>query len=178
MADEAPVHDTPDGLLVPGVNWIGRFEWERLIRRCRLGFYDGKVRDPKRWVPHTTVQHVALVLATYADLDGTRVRPSARRVAQVCELDERKVRACITHLRQSMLLELVRPARSPGRSGGPGRPAEFRMSVPDDLLERLAYLDPDEQVVVVPSGAQVPPERKPRRRAVGAVPGQGAVDIS
>ncbi|MCP9963970.1 hypothetical protein LUX57_01215 [Actinomadura madurae] len=123
------------------------------------------------------MQHVALVLATYADLDGTRVRPSAKRVAQVCELDERKVRACITHLRQSRLLELVRPARGPGRAGGPGRPAEFRMSVPDDLLDRLAYLDPDEQVVVVPSGAQAPPERKPRGRKAAPPPGQEAVDI-
>ncbi|MCP9976445.1 hypothetical protein [Actinomadura madurae] len=51
------------------------------------------------------------------------------------------------------------------------------MSVPDDLLDRLAYLDPDEQVVVVPSGAQAPPERKPRGRKAAPPPGQEAVDI-
>lgn len=176
MAEPEP-EQAPDGIQAPGVMRVGRFEWERLIRRVRLGFYEGATRDPRRWVPHTTVQHVALVLATYADLDGTRVRPSARRVAQVCGLDERRVRAVITHLRRSQLLELVRPARGPGRGGGPGRPAEFRMSVPDDLLERLAYLDPDEQVVVVPSGAVTPPEPKPRPRKRKAPPGQGAVDI-
>lgn len=178
MSEPEADPETPDGVLVPATTWVGRFEWERLIRRCRLGFYEGEKQDPRRWVPHATVQHVALVLATYADLDGTRVRPSAQRVANVCDLDERRVRACITHLRNTNLLELVRAARSPGRNGGPGRSAEFRMSVPDDLLERVAHLDPDEQVVVVPTGAPMPPERKPRGRKPGTAAGQGAVDIS
>lgn len=164
MADEAPDHDTPDGLLVPGVNWIGRFEWERVIRRCRLGFYEGKTKDPRRWVRHATVQQVALMLATYADMDGTRIRPTVELVARVCEIDERTVRICIQRLRRLNLLELVRPPRSPGRSGGPGRAAEFRMSVPGDLLERVAHLDPDHQKLIVPDGVDMPPPRKARAK--------------
>lgn len=164
MSEPAPDHDTPEGLLVPGVNWIGRFEWERLIRRCRLGFYEGKTKDPKRWVRHATVQQVALVLATYADMDGTRIRPSAALVARVSELDERTVRICVQRLRRLNLLELVRHPRSPGRGGGEGRPAEFRMSVPADLLERVAHLDPEHRQVIVPDGVDVAPTRKPRAK--------------
>lgn len=139
--------------------WVRRFDWERIIRRCRLGFYDGPAKDPKRWVPHSTTQHVALTLATYADLDGTRVRPSMGLVALVCGIDERKARACVKHLRAVGLLALVTPARSPGRSGGPGKAAEYRMSVPDDLLSRVAHLDPDCQKVIVPDGVDVEPQR-------------------
>lgn len=157
--------DTSGALEDLGVRWVGRFEWERWVRRCRLGFYDGKTKDPKRWVRHATVQQVAFALSTYADLDGTRVRPSIARMAMVCDLDERTVRVCVKRLRQVQLLELVAPHRSPGRSGGPGRAAEFRMSVPYDLLELVAHLDPDEQVLIVPEGVDVPPERKPRKKA-------------
>lgn len=162
MAEPEP--DTSGALEDFGVRWVGRFEWERWIRRCRLGFYEGKTKDPKRWVRHATVQQVAFALSTYADLDGSRVRPSIARVALVCDLDERTVRVCIKRLRQVHLLELVAGHRSPGRDGGPGRPAEFRMTVPYDLLERVAHLDPDERMLIVPEGAETPPERKPRKK--------------
>ncbi len=148
-------------LPVEGVRDVGRFEWERVVRRCRLGFFQGSTRDPKRWVRDATVQHVAFALSTYADLDGTRIFPSAERVGMVCELDERTVRVCIRRLRDLRLLHLVRPARSPGRGGGPGTPAEYRMTVPDDLLQRVAHLDPDEQAVIAPEGVDRLPARKP-----------------
>ncbi|MBA9005990.1 hypothetical protein [Thermomonospora cellulosilytica] len=148
----------------PGITPLGRFEWERAIRRVRLGFYDSPRQDPKRWVRHATVQQVALVIATYGDLDGSRVFPSAERVARVCELDVRTVETCLRRLRALHLLQMVRPRRSPGRRGGPGRPAEYRLTAPTDLLERVAYLDPEEKLLVVPPGAVTGPARKPRAR--------------
>lgn len=165
MSETAPDHGTQDGLCVPGIMRMSRFEWERCIRRFRLGFYEGKTKDPKRWVRHATVQQVALALATYGDLDGTRVRPSVERMANVCELDERTVRACIQRLRGLNLLELVTPPRSPGRGGGKGRAAEFRMTVPEDILLRVAHLDQDEKKVTVPDGVDVAPPRKSRAKA-------------
>lgn len=164
MSEPAPGYAAQRGLYVPGVTHMGRFEWERVIRRCRLGFYEGKAKDPKRWVPHSTVQGVALVMATWADLDGTSIRPSVALLALVCETDERKVRACITHLRHLMLLELVKAHRSPGRGGGPGRPAEYRMAAPDDLLSRVAHFDPEFKTLIVPDGVDTPPPRKPRSK--------------
>lgn len=140
---------------------VGRFEWERWIRRCRLGFYQGATKDPKRWVRDSTMHQVALTLATYGDLDGTRIFPSAERVALVCQLDVRTVRVCIGRLRDLHLLRMVAAPRSPGRGGGPGRPAEYRLTVPSDLLVRVAHLDPDEQKVIVPDGVDVAPTRKP-----------------
>ncbi|TDD37843.1 hypothetical protein E1287_07235 [Actinomadura sp. KC06] len=161
MADEEPGDDAV-ALAGLDVQWMRRFDWERLVRRCRLGFYEGKTRDPRRWVRHLTVQDVALVLATYGNLDGTRVRPSAARMAMVCDLDERTVRAVIGRLRRLNLLELVSPHRSPGRRGGPGWSAEYRLTAPADLLERVAHLDPEEQTLIVPPGVDTGPERKPR----------------
>jgi hypothetical protein len=152
------------GELSPQIVHVGRFEWERLIRRLRLGFYSGKTKDPKRWVRASTVQQVALAAATYGNLDGTRIRPPVKRLARVCELDEKTVRICLQRLRRVNLLEQVSPARSPGRSGGPGRAAEYRMTYPEDLLDRVAYLDPEEKELIVPAGIDLGPERKPRRR--------------
>ncbi|WP_157376133.1 hypothetical protein [Allokutzneria albata] len=51
-----PPHDHDEVELLPA----SRFEWERIIRRARLT---------------KPVKLVALLLATYADPDGTRVRP-------------------------------------------------------------------------------------------------------
>lgn len=162
MADEEPGDDAAEALAEAGVAWMRRFDWERLVRKCRLGFYEGRTKDPRRWVRHSTAQQVALVLATYGDLDGTRVRPAVARMALVCELDERTVRAVIGRLRRLNLLELVAPHRSPGRRGGPGRAAEYRLTAPDDLMVRVAHLDPDEQKLTVPPGIDTGPDRKPR----------------
>jgi hypothetical protein len=145
------------------------WEWIRVIRRARLGFYDSPTNNPKKWVSHTVVQHVALTAATYGDYpSGENIRPSTGRLARVCDIDERTVRACLRRLAGLGLLQVVVEHRHPGRSGGEGRPAEYRLGLPADLLERVAHLDPDEREVVVPAGAVVPPERKRRTKTAGA----------
>lgn len=105
---------------------IGRFEWERLVRRIVMPKED---------------KFLALMMATWADLDGTRVRPGTRWLMNATGDSERTVRRHITLLtKQWGLIELV--SRGGGR-GGQGRASEWRLTIPVDLLERHTLLGPD-----------------------------------
>lgn len=105
-----------------------RFEWERIVRRLVA---------PKH------VKFLALVLATYADTNGTRVRPGNKRLAAVTGDEARNVRRILQVIRDELgLLEQV------SRGGGRGRSevaAVYRLTIPVDLLERATLLDPDER---------------------------------
>lgn len=106
---------------------IGRYEWERLVRRALL---------PK------PVKLLALVLATYADPDGSRVRPGEAVLASVTGDSERNVRRLLRHLADELGL-LSQVTRGGGR-GGRGRAAVWRLTIPVDLLDRLVLLPPRE----------------------------------
>lgn len=73
----------------PDVRRVGRFEWERSLRRLTIGR------------PRKTV---ALMLATYADADGSNAHPGLDRLAADCESDERTIRRNLTHLVELGLL--------------------------------------------------------------------------
>jgi hypothetical protein len=103
----------------------GRYEWERIVRRAVI---------PK------AVKYVAFVLATYADPDGTRVRPGMDVLAAVTGEGVSTVRRRVSKLRGTYgLLEMV--SRGGGRNGR-GKAAEFRLVLPTDLLERVELLPP------------------------------------
>lgn len=104
----------------------GRYEWERVVRRVRLG---------------SPAKAVALALASYADQDGSRVRPGVARLSAVTELSERSVRNALTKLRD---LGLIERTREGSRNGRRALTDEHRLSIPADLLERCELLDPDE----------------------------------
>lgn len=106
---------------------IGRYEWERLVRRARL---------PK------PVKLLALVLATYADSDGSRVRPGLPVLASVTGDSERNVGRILRHLVDELGL-LQQVARGGGR-GGKGRASVYRLTIPVDLLDRLEMLSPED----------------------------------
>lgn len=110
---------------------IGRYEWERLVRRARL---------PK------PLKLLALVLATYADPDGSRVRPGNPVLAWVTCDSERNVRRLMRVLVSELGL-LQQVARGGGR-GGKGRASVYRLTIPADLLDRLELLSPDESLPV------------------------------
>jgi hypothetical protein len=112
-----------DAALMP----IGRYEWERLVRRIVM---------PK---PHKLL---AFVLATYADSDGTRVRPGNDVLADVTGDSEKNVRRILGALRELGLLSLV--SRGGGR-GGRGKASQYRLTIPDDLLDRVTLLDADDR---------------------------------
>lgn len=105
----------------------GRFEWERVIRRCQ--------------VPQP-VKLIALMLATYADPDGSRVRPGPVVLAAVTGQSERSVKRHLGDLRKLGLLTVTR--RGGGR-GGQGRTTEYQLSIPADLLDRVTLLGVNEQ---------------------------------
>lgn len=104
-----------------------RFDWERLIRRIVM---------PK------PVKLAAFVLATYADPDGTRVRPGMEVLAAVTGDSEKNARRILSTLREMGLVELV--SRGGGK-GGRGKASEYRLTIPDDLLERFAMLEPGDK---------------------------------
>lgn len=106
---------------------VPRFEWERIVRRIVL---------PKH------VKLLALVLATYSDPDGTRVRPGNEVLADVTGDSEKNVRRIMAQLRRMCLIEMV--TRGGGR-GGKGRASEYRLTIPSDLLDRMELLSPDDR---------------------------------
>lgn len=110
--------DTVAPLTVP----TGRFEWERIVRRIRM---------PK------PVKLAALVLATYADPDGSRVRPGMEVLAAVTGDSERNAKRIVNVLRSMRLIEQV--SRGGGR-GGRGKAATYQLVIPTDLLERVELL--------------------------------------
>lgn len=132
----------------------GRYEWERLIRRVRIG---------------RTTKFVALALATYADADGSRVRPGEARLAAVTELTDRAVRNALKSLRELGLIERVNKG---GRHGMYGMADVYRLAIPVDLLDRLELLDVDERPAgsPLPAGTGVPVEAVPNRNGTTAQP--------
>lgn len=108
---------------------IGRYEWERLVRRARL---------PK------PVKLLAFVLATYADPDGSRVRPGLPVLASVTGDSERNVRRLLALLVDE--LGLLRQVARGGGRGGKGRASVYRLTIPVDLLDRLEMLSPEDSL--------------------------------
>ncbi|WP_354561376.1 MULTISPECIES: helix-turn-helix domain-containing protein [Gordonia] len=102
---------------------IGRYQWERWVKRIGM---------PQ------TVKLVAMILATYADGRGEGVRPSVIRVALEAGVSDRTINRAMRTLHGHGLIELVRQgARRHG-----GEPNEYRLTIPDDVLDRC-QLDPD-----------------------------------
>lgn len=104
----------------------GRFEWERIVRRIVM---------PER------VKLLALLLATFADGDGSRVRPGLDQVAAMVGRSKATVKRNMAVLRNEFwLLEEV--TRGGGRYGK-GRASEYRLVIPEDLFDRAVLLSPD-----------------------------------
>jgi hypothetical protein len=116
---EATLSD-PEMLLQP----CGRFEWERIVRRC---------------VIHPTTKLVAFVMAQYARSNGTSIRPGTKVVAAVCTMTERNAERHLRKLRELGLIEKTTGGGGPNR-----RAASYRLTIPEDLLDRVEMLDPGE----------------------------------
>ncbi|ABK02744.1 hypothetical protein Arth_1350 [Arthrobacter sp. FB24] len=110
---------------------IGRFEWERILRRIQ--------------VSAPSVKLVGFTMATYADADGGRVRPGQSRLAAVIGTSISTVRRGQTELEDIGMLDMVVKGRSFGRGHLGSFASEYRLSVPSDLLEAIPMLDQDEQ---------------------------------
>lgn len=107
----------------PTVAPARRFEWERVVRRVNM---------------HATTKYLALVLATYADQDGSRIRPGVERLGRVMCTSEKTVKRHLATLRSDGLIERVKQGNRWTHQAD-----EYRLTLPFDLLER-GLLDPDE----------------------------------
>jgi hypothetical protein len=105
---------------------VGRYEWERIVRRCVL---------PKH------VKTTAAYLAQYADRDGSRVYPGVARLSAVSSMSERSTRDALGILRELDLITRTRKGSSLGRQA---MTDEHKLTRPVDLERRIHMLDPDE----------------------------------
>jgi hypothetical protein len=106
---------------------IGRFEWERVIKKCTFKQQSTKL--------------VALLLATYASEDGTSVRPGRERLSIVAGLSPKHVSTQLGKLEDLGLIFKVHNGSSYGRRGGLA--SVYSLTVPSTLYE-LYQEDPSE----------------------------------
>lgn len=104
----------------------GRFEWERIVRRIVM---------PER------VKLVALLLATFADGDGSRVRPGLEQLTAMTGRSRATVKRSMTVLRGE--LELLEEVSRGGGRYGKGHATEYRLVIPEDLLDRVELISPE-----------------------------------
>ncbi len=81
---------------------------------------------------------LAFVLATYADMNGSRVRPGVGRLSRVAGVTDRTVKRALATLRELGLIERVKQGNR-----WAGHADEYRLTIPTNLLD-LPMLDPDE----------------------------------
>jgi hypothetical protein len=102
---------------------LGRFEWERIIKRCTF--------------KQSSIKLTALTIATYADVrTGDRVFPGNTRLAAATGLSERQVIRSIKSLGAVGLLFQTVNGSSFGR-GGKGLASAYRLTAPEVLAEHL-----------------------------------------
>jgi hypothetical protein len=130
--------------------FASRYEWERIMRRCRM---------------KPLTKYVGMVLAQYANTDGTNAFPSVAKLARVTCLSERSVRNALTELRA---LGLIKRVQKGGLRGTQAYPDVHCLVIPADLLERFELLTPGENdpTPPTPNRQEVPPGDDPNRHVV------------
>jgi DNA-binding transcriptional ArsR family regulator len=96
-----------------------RYEWDGTVRRLKLP---------------PLVKLVAAYVSQYADNEGRHTRPGVERLALETQTSPATVKRCLKKLRDVGLLDLVRSGSSQGRRG---KANEYRLAIPEDLLERV-----------------------------------------
>ncbi|MGY4103454.1 hypothetical protein ACW2Q0_28405 [Nocardia sp. R16R-3T] len=103
---------------------VGRFEWERWLRRLTLP---------------PGAKYTALMAITYGDLDGSRVFPGVKKLARVMCVGEASVKRHMRVLREVGLIERVKQGNRHAEESD-----EYRITLPSNLMD-LPMLDPDEK---------------------------------
>jgi hypothetical protein len=124
-----------------------RYEWERVVKAVIL--------------PSTT-KHVALNLATYADGDGRDVFPGNERLTDDTGLSDKTVRTALDRLRAVGLIERVSIG---SRAGRRGLADVYRLTIPDDLLERVLLVSQAHRSPVAGTGDPEPNTGSSYRRS-------------
>lgn len=95
---------------------VDRWTWLDVVRRARLG---------------RTTKAVAVMLATYADRDGTHIFPGLPRIAVACEIGYNTAQKCLTELRDLGFIERVYRASQPGRAD------DYQLILDEGVAERV-----------------------------------------
>lgn len=111
------------GPAVPTLKPATRFEWERIVRSLRIP---------------SSVKFLAFAMSTYAERDGTRVRPGVERLALVMCVSEKTVKRGMSELRELGLIERVKQGNRHA-----GRADEYRLTSPVDMAG-FAFLNAEE----------------------------------
>lgn len=153
----------------PELEPIGRFMWERIVRRCVIP------RDTK---------FVAFLVAQYASPNGANVRPGTASIAAVGGMSDRTAERHMKALRDLGLIKKT------SNGGGPKkRAAIYRLTIPTDLLEKVEMLDIDDRTPATQGGGssdespatldggssdqaaeELPPNHAPEWREFGVTP--------
>lgn len=96
-------------------------DWVDIVRRTQLG---------------RSAKSVALLVAHFADSDGSRVFPGIGRIAVEAEMGYKTVQKALDALRKAGLIERVR------RTGKPGSADEYRLIIAPELTDRVTVLSP------------------------------------
>lgn len=114
-------------------------------------------------------KYVGMVLAQYANTDGTNAFPSQDKLARVCEVSERTVRGALAEMRDRGLIVRTRKG---GLRGTQTFSDVYSLAIPADLLEMNDLLPPDEGPI--PNRQDVPPGDHPNRHVTTPQPAPGA----
>lgn len=125
-----------------GLTQLGRFDWERIIRRIHTKPLS-RCQTGSHHLPFE-IKSLLLFMATYAAADGTRVFPGDIRLTAVTGRSP----ATLHRWRaQPVRLGLLRLERRGGAPGLERRASEYHLTVPDDLLETFCLLDPQTEAL-------------------------------
>lgn len=148
---------TTNSVPTTGLLDVGRFEWERVIARI--------VMPEKQKL-------TAVLCAIHADPDGTRVRPGNPRLAAMIGCTVRTVARQMTVLRN---LGLLRQVSRGGGAGGAGRATEYRLTLPENLLEAVELIPAEGPYQERPAK---PRRSKPAAVSAESCPESGDIQVS
>ncbi|OZE13356.1 hypothetical protein CH249_01935 [Rhodococcus sp. 05-2255-3B1] len=114
----SPLFDLEDG-----AQPIDRFDWERVIRRVSMP---------------SGAMFLGLTLATYADTNGSRVRPGTDRLARVMGVSVPTVKRGLATLRETGFIQRVKQGNRWAHQAD-----EYQLTVPPNLFD-LEMLEPGE----------------------------------
>lgn len=97
-------------------------QWTEVVRRARIG---------------KSVKAVALMMATYADSNGTRIFPGLAVLAVATELNYNTVSSAVSKLQKCGLIERLKTSHQGRRQAN-----EWRLVLAADVVDRVEILDP------------------------------------
>lgn len=118
---------------------VGRFDWERLLRRCEF-------KKP-------ATKLIALLLSTWASEDRSSVRPGRERLIAASNLSKGYVSKQMVALEELGLIYKVRNASFSGR-GGVGLASVYQLCAPTALYENFLQDPSSLEPMVVEMGLE------------------------